>query len=61
MINNMIIGHRFLRKEFGIIPKIGWMIDAFGSSSANARLFAEFGFEMMLFSRDSDEARDKKK
>ena len=45
MINNMIIGHNFLLKEFGVRPRTGWHIDAFGHSAANARLFADFGFE----------------
>jgi hypothetical protein len=27
------------------------MIDAFGNSAANAALFADFGFEMLFFSR----------
>jgi alpha-mannosidase len=51
MINNMIIGHNFLKKEFGVIPRVGWMIDAFGHSSANARLFADFGFDAMFVAR----------
>jgi alpha-mannosidase len=45
MINNMIIGHTFLMKEFGVKPRTGWHVDSFGHSSANARLFADFGFE----------------
>ena len=32
MILNMYTGHAFLKKEFGVKPKIGWMIDAFGHS-----------------------------
>ena len=51
LINNMIIGHAFLRNEFGVRPRIGWHLDAFGHSSANARLFAEFGFEAQFFAR----------
>ena len=49
------MGHSFLKNEFGVIPKIGWMIDAFGHSSANARLFADFGFEAMFGGRDHAE------
>jgi|TARA_B110001450_G_C17162161_1_gene295737 hypothetical protein len=45
MINNMIIGHNFLKSEFGVKPRTAWHVDAFGHSSANARLFADFGFE----------------
>jgi len=45
MINNMHIGHDFLKQEFGVVPRVGWHVDAFGHSSTNARLFAELGFE----------------
>jgi len=24
MINNMVVGHEFLKKEFGAIPRVGW-------------------------------------
>ena len=51
LILNMYKGHKFLKKEFGITPKIGWMIDAFGHSATNAALFADFGFEAMFFTR----------
>ena len=47
----MWFGHQWLRKEIGITPKIGWMIDSFGHSSSNAALFADFGFDAMFFSR----------
>ena len=56
MINNMLIGYEFLQKEFNVKPKIGWSIDPFGHSSANARLFADMGFEAWWFARlDSQE------
>lgn len=34
-----------------MVPRIGWHIDAFGHSSTNARLFADFGFEAMFVAR----------
>jgi len=40
IINNMMIGHEFLNKEFGFRPKIGWDLDTFGHSDTNTRLFA---------------------
>ena len=62
IINNMYLGHMFLKKEFGVIPKIGWMIDAFGHSTANAALFADFGFDAVFFSRiDLPERTDREK
>jgi alpha-mannosidase len=51
LINNILIGHQFLKQEFGVVPKIGWHIDAFGHSNTNARLFAELGFEAQFFAR----------
>ena len=57
MILNMYMGHSFLEKEFGVKPKIGWMVDAFGHSVANAALFHDFGFEAMFISRMDDRLR----
>jgi alpha-mannosidase len=60
MILNMYIGHQFLRKEFNVVPKIGWMLDAFGHSATNARLFSEFGFEAIFFARLDDKDREER-
>ena len=51
MINNMMAGHDFLMREFGITPRVGWHIDPFGHSNANPRLFAEMGFDAWYFWR----------
>ena len=51
IINNMQQGHAWLKKEFDYIPKVGWMIDSFGHSSANAALFADFGFDALFMGR----------
>ena len=51
MINNMMIGHEYLLKEFGVKPTIGWHLDPFGHSSANPRLFADMGFDAWFFAR----------
>ena len=49
MINNMMLGHEYLLKEFGIKPKIGWHIDPFGHSSANPRLFLIWALKLGFF------------
>ena len=41
IIENMMIGHKFLKEEFGVSTNIGWHVDPFGHSSANAALFAD--------------------
>jgi len=51
MIDNMMFGHDFILKEFGIKPRIGWQIDPFGHSNTNARIFAEMGFDALFFAR----------
>ena len=57
LIMQMYIGHQFIKKEFGVVPRIGWMIDAFGHSAANAALFADFGFDAIFFSRVNDDQK----
>lgn len=52
ILNNMWLGHEFLKKEFdGYTPRVGWHIDPFGHSNANPRLFAEMGLEAWFFAR----------
>jgi len=51
MINNMMKGHQFVEKEFGVTPRVGWHIDPFGHSSANQRLFAEMGLDAFIVAR----------
>ena len=58
MMNNMIIGHEFLLKEFNYVPSIGWHIDPFGHSNGNPRLFADMGFDTFIFGRLDYEDRE---
>ena len=53
IIDQHSLGAEFLRNQFGECgrPKIGWQIDPFGHSNANARLFAEMGFDAYFFWR----------
>lgn len=50
-IDNMMKGHDFLLKEFGVKPRIAWHIDPFGHSNASPRLFADMGFDAWFFAR----------
>lgn len=60
LINNMYLGHAFLLKEFGVRPKVGWHVDPFGHSAANAALFSDFGFEAIFISRLDEEERQRR-
>jgi len=56
MLDNMMKGQQFVKKEFGVAPRVGWQIDPFGHSNTNIRLFREMGFDSMFFGRmDSGE------
>jgi len=57
----MYIGHGFLKREFGITPKIGWMVDSFGHTQANAALFTDMGFEAMFITRMDYKMREQLK
>lgn len=51
IINNMMLGHEFIKKTFGVYPKIGWNVDVFGHSDSSVRLMSQMGFEALFFSR----------
>ena len=60
MINNMMLGHDFILEEFGVKPRIGWQVDPFGHSNANARMFAEMGFDALFFGRIDYQDKEKR-
>lgn len=53
IIDNFTWGLRFLNDTFGECarPTIGWQIDPFGHSKAQASMFAKMGYDGMFFSR----------
>ena len=51
IIENIRIGHAFLNEEFGITPKIGWLVDTFGHSNTNAKILAEMGMDALFVGR----------
>ncbi|KAL8544290.1 hypothetical protein ACS0TY_004722 [Phlomoides rotata] len=62
MIDQTTLGHRFIKEEFGVTPRIGWQIDPFEHSVVQAYLFgAEIGFDSLFFGRIDYQDRAKRK
>jgi len=51
IIANLMKGHEFLKKELDVVPKVGWLLDSFGHSATNARLYADAGMEALFLGR----------
>lgn len=51
IIDNIILGHRWLKDNLDADPAIGWQIDSYGSSATHSALLAQAGYEALLFSR----------
>ena len=52
MIDQTTLGHDFLQKELGVIPKVGWQLDPFGHSATQASLLTSgVGFDALYFGR----------
>lgn len=50
-INNMKVGHDFLKEAVDYKPTIGWHIDPFGHQSATPAMMAQMGFNAWFFAR----------
>ncbi|KAL0351207.1 UNVERIFIED_CONTAM: Alpha-mannosidase [Sesamum radiatum] len=62
MIDQTTLGHRFIKEEFGVTPRVGWQIDPFGHSAVQAYLLgAELGFDSLFFGRIDYQDRTKRK
>lgn len=55
IIMNMMTGHQFLKKNFGVVPKHAWHADAFGHSAATVEFFSQMGFQSISFARINDD------
>ena len=52
MIDQTTLGHTFLKKELGVVPKVGWQIDPFGHSATQGGLLTSgVGFDALYFGR----------
>ncbi|XP_050221696.1 probable alpha-mannosidase At5g13980 [Mercurialis annua] len=62
MIDQTTLGHKFIKEEFNLTPRIGWQIDPFGHSAVQAYLLgAEVGFDSFFFGRIDYQDRSKRK
>lgn len=63
ILRNFEMAHDWLRSEFNLtqLPKIGWQLDPFGHSAANAALFAQMGFDAIVFARINEQDREKRR
>lgn len=52
MIDQTSLGHDFLKRELGVVPRIGWQLDPFGHSATQASLMtSRVGFDALYFGR----------
>jgi len=51
IMDNFILGHRWLKDNLDMDPSIGWHVDSFGTSSTHAALLAQAGYDGLFFSR----------
>lgn len=52
MIDQTTLGHRFLKRNLDVIPKVGWQVDTFGHSATQAAIMsAKAGFVGLHFAR----------
>ncbi|XP_057465092.1 probable alpha-mannosidase At5g13980 [Actinidia eriantha] len=62
MIDQTTLGHRYIKEQFNVTPRIGWQIDPFGHSAVQAYLLgAEVGFDSLFFGRIDYQDRAKRK
>jgi hypothetical protein len=61
LIMNMYLGFAFMKMNFNQRCTVGFQLDPFGHSSANAKLFSDFGFDAIFLGRiDSNEIEARK-
>ncbi|XP_078151980.1 alpha-mannosidase-like isoform X2 [Carex rostrata] len=62
MIDQTTLGHRFIKEQFGKVPRVGWQIDPFGHSAVQGYLLgAELGFDSVHFARIDYQDRAKRR
>lgn len=51
LVDQLTRGHRFLQRELGARPRVGWQLDALGHSQAAAALLGRAGLQTLFLGR----------
>lgn len=51
LVENMVIGHQWLKDTFDMVPRIAWLCDSFGHSSGMNQVLQWMGYESLFFGR----------
>lgn len=53
MVDQTTLGHRMIKQQFGVTPKVTWQIDPFGHSTFQASMMSSqiSGFNGLFFGR----------
>ncbi len=57
LVENIVLGHQWLKDTFNIVPRIAWHVDPFGHSSVMNELFQLMGYDSLFFGRMTDAER----
>lgn len=51
LVRQVLYGKMFFKKNFGIIPEVGYLIDSFGQTAQLPQIFEKSGFKYFIFVR----------
>lgn len=57
LINNLMIGHKWMQKEFGVIPKVAWDMRTPGHSSTNTRIYSQLGYHAQFIAQVDEDLK----
>jgi alpha-mannosidase len=57
LVENIVVGHQWLKDNFNVVPRIAWHADSFGHSSKMNELFQLMGYDSLFFGRITDAER----
>lgn len=60
IVEQMVIGQRFLLQNFNVSVEIAWQLDPFGHSATQRDFFEQMGFEALFFARADFEERERR-